>query len=149
MASSFFTKTTSATPGWTSRARLRAPHTQKSSCKGHVRLGGTCRPLAAHSPKTALQRHTQGFRVGPWLQVFFTCSTRDRPQSALPQVLPVQFHSDNTYGLSELCARTGSRLIKRFSETSEIDPQNDGERQWLVHHGEGDLQLWMLVSYSG
>lgn len=39
MASSFFTKTTSATPGWTSRARLRAPHTQKSSCKGQVRLG--------------------------------------------------------------------------------------------------------------
>lgn len=31
MASSFFTNTTSATPGWTSRARFRAPQTQKSS----------------------------------------------------------------------------------------------------------------------
>ena len=47
MASSFFTNTTSATPGWTSRARFRAPQTQKSSYEeqeglGWGRISGGC-----------------------------------------------------------------------------------------------------------
>ena len=49
MASSFFTNTTSATPGWTSRARFRAPQTQKSSYEeqeglGWGRISGGCFP---------------------------------------------------------------------------------------------------------
>lgn len=49
MASSFFTNTTSATPGWTSRARFRAPQTQKSSYEkqeglGWERISGCCSP---------------------------------------------------------------------------------------------------------